>query len=280
MSSRRIPARLAKLAVVVIGLNFLSKMVLQRNLIWTFMVRDLKSRYVGSFMGFFWSVIHPLVLLVCYTFVFSIVFKVRAHLETIDNFAVFLFCGILPWLYFQDTLVRSCNSVVEHSHLVRKTLFPSEILPVTLVLSNLVTHLVGFAILLVVLVYLNTLGWAVCLVPVYLVLLIVLSLGLGWLVAALQVFLRDTVQILSVVLVFWFWFTPIFYQVEMVPEVFRTWIEINPLSHIIEGYRGLLLENRTPDIASLAWVAACSLLAFVVGGFVFRNTKREFVDVL
>ena len=280
MALQRVPSRLSNLGGVTVPLDFLRKIVLKRSLIWAFVVRDLKSRYIGSCMGFFWAVIHPFVLLASYTFVFSIVFKIRINQGTFDNFTVFLFCGILPWLYFQDTLLRSCNSVVDQSHLIRKTLFPSEILPLTLVLSNLVTHLVGLLILLVILLYLNTIGWAVLLIPVYLVLLVVLSLGLGWLAAALQVFLRDTIQVLTVLLVFWFWFTPIFYEIEMVPKVFRVWIEINPLSHIVEGYRSLLLENRVPDLMSLGWLTCSSLMLFGIGGFVFRNTKRDFVDVL
>jgi lipopolysaccharide transport system permease protein len=189
--------------------NFLRKIFLQRHLIWNFGVRDLKGRYIGSLMGFFWSVIHPLVLLVSYTLVFSIIFRIKPNLQGTDNFAVFLLCGILSWLYFQDTVMRSCHSVVDHANLIRKTMFPSEILPVSLVLSNLINHLVGFAILFVVLGYLNIIGWAALLVPVYLLLPMWLFLGLGWLVTALQAFLRDTVQLLSVVMVFWFWFTPV-----------------------------------------------------------------------
>lgn len=268
------------LRVAAVSVNFLRKIAVQRHLIWSFVVRDLRSRYVGSVMGFFWSVIHPLVLLVSYYFVFSIVFKVKPLLAGTDNFAVFLFCGILPWLYFQDTVMRSCHSVVDHAHLIRKTLFPSEILPVIVVVANLVTHLIGFAVLLVVLLYLNTLGWAALLLPLYLFLLIVLSLGLGWLVAALQVFLRDTAQILSVLMVFWFWFTPVFYQMENVPERFRPLIAANPLSYAVAGYRRLLLENQVPDVRSLLILAAFASVMFVLGGLVFRNTKREFVDVL
>ena len=153
---------------LVIPDNFLRKIFRQRHLVWNFVVRDLKSRYVGSFMGFCWSVIHPLVLLVSYTFVFSVIFKLKPHMEQIDNFPVFLFSGILPWLYFQDTVVRSCSSVVDNSNLIRRTTFPSEILPVVLVLSNLLTHLVGLGILLVVLFYIDVLGWAVLFLPIYL----------------------------------------------------------------------------------------------------------------
>lgn len=270
----------AEFKVAVISGNFFRKILLQRHLIWNFVLRDLKARYVGSFMGIFWSVIHPLVLLVSYTFVFSVIFQVRPGLKTIDNFALFAFCGMLPWLYFQETVVRSCTSVIDQSHLIRKTLFPSEILPITVALSNLVTHIVGFAILLVALLAYGVLGWAFLLTPVYLFLLILMAVGLGWLVASLQVFLRDTVQVLSVLMVFWFWFTPIFYQVEHVPAPYRTAIRLNPLTHVVEGYRRLLLENTLPEPYSFLVLLFLSVAVFGLGGFVFRNTKREFVDVL
>ncbi len=266
--------------LAIISGNFFRKILLQRHLIWNFVLRDLKTRYVGSFMGLFWSVIHPLVLLISYTFVFSVIFQVRPGLKTIDNFALFAFCGMLPWLYFQDTVVRSCTSVIDQSHLIRKTLFPSEILPITVALSNLVTHVVGFAILLVALTAYGVLGWASLLVPAYLFLLLLLAVGLGWLVASLQVFLRDTAQVLSVVMIFWFWFTPIFYQVEHVPSPYRSAIQLNPLTHVVEGYRKLLLENTLPDAHSFLVLLLFSVAVFGFGGFVFRNTKREFVDVL
>jgi ABC-type polysaccharide/polyol phosphate export permease len=231
-------------------------------------------------MGLFWAVVHPLVLLLCYTFVFSVVFKIRAENLTTGNFAIFLFCGILPWLYFQDTVLRCCNSVVENSNLIRKTLFPSEILPISMTLSNVVTHLFGLAILLVVLLFSGQLSWASLFLPVYLGLLIVLALGLGWLFAALQVFLRDTYQVVSVGMVLWFWFTPIFYSMEMVPARLRFLILFNPLSYVVEGYRRSLLEARAPDLGHLLALFASALIVFCVGGYVFRNTKREFIDVI
>ncbi len=263
-----------------ITVNFVSRVERQRHLIWNFVRRDLRSRYVGSMMGFFWSVIHPLVLLVCYSFVFSVIFQVRLRGPLPDNFPIFLFCGILPWLYFQDTVQRSATSVVENGNLIRKTLFPSEILPLTLALSNLVTHGVGLLILLAALLWLGTLSAAALLLPVYLLLLALLALGLGWLVAALQVFLRDSAQLLTVAMTLWFWFTPIFYQRELVPERFRPLMAYNPLVYVVEGYRRLLLEGRLPDWAEVAALAGFSLAVFALGGAVFRATKREFADVL
>ncbi len=263
----------------VIIVTFVRNLALRRHLIWNFVVRDLRVRYVGSLMGFFWAVIHPLVLLVSYTFVFAVVFKVKVPEPVPANFPIYLFCGILPWLYFQDTLLRASTAVVDHSNLIRKTIFPSEILPVTVVLSNLVTHLLGFAILLVCLVYLGTLSWVALFLPVYFLLLALLSLGLGWLFAAMQVFLRDTAQVLSVALVLWFWFTPIFYQPSAVPRL-APFLRLNPLGCVVEGYRDLLLLGRFPDPAGLGWLTLLALAAFLTGGFVFRNFKREFVDVL
>lgn len=266
-------------ALQILG-SFFRNLVVRRHLIWNFAVRDLKIRYVGSMMGFFWAVVHPLVLLLSYTFVFSIVFQVRPHTSATDNFALFLFCGILPWLYFQDTVLRCCGSVVENRNLIRKTVFPSEILPVSLVISNLVTHLVGVALLLVVLSVSGLLYWTVFLLPFYWLVLMILALGLGWLAAALQVFLRDTLQVLSVILVFWFWLTPIFYSVEMVPAPFQPLIRINPMTGMVNGFRFLLLEHQTPEVSGTLHLVATALLLFVLGGLVFRSTKREFVDVL
>lgn len=271
--------RVLKVAPIV-AFNFLRNLALRRHLIWNFAARDLKGRYVGSLIGFFWAVVHPLVLLISYTFVFAVVFRVKVPEPAPDNFPLYLFCGILPWLYFQDTLVRSATSVVDNANLIRKTVFPSEILPVTLVLSNLATHLVGFAILLVCLLYLGLLSWTVLLTPVYLFLLALLSLGLGWLAAALQVFLRDTSQVLSVALILWFWFTPIFYQVEAVPAELAPLMRLNPLSYVVEGYRDLLLIGKPPEAGPLLALTVFSAGAFLIGGLVFRSVKREFADVL
>jgi lipopolysaccharide transport system permease protein len=267
-------------AAVVITSNFFRKLLMRRGLIRNFAARDLKSRYVGSFMGFFWSVVHPLVLLVCYTFVFSIVFEIRPYTTATDNFAVFLFCGILPWLYFQDTVLRCCGCVVDHAGLIRKTLFPSEILAVALVFSNLVYHLVGLGLLTGVLLWMGLLSWTALLLPLYLLPLMILCLGLGWLLGSLHVFLRDTLQVLSVLLVFLFWFTPIFYMAEQVPESFRPVLAVNPLSAVVAGYRGCLLEGTAPALGGLAYLWTVSVLLFALGGLVFRNTKREFADVL
>ncbi len=273
---------LKKLAIVQILMNFAEQTRLRKHLILNLVGRDLKNRYVGSLMGFFWSVIHPVVLLICYTFIFSIVFKVKPFIQATDNFAVFLFCGILPWLFFQETVTRSCTSIIDNSNLIRKSIFPSEILPLTLLISSLVTHLVGLGILFVVLLIMGMFSWTWVFFLVYLLLLMVLLLGVGWMVAALQVFLRDTVQLVNVFMVMWFWFTPIFYSMDNpnIPGKLRMLLYLNPLSYVVRGYRACFLEHRIPDPGELLILAGFAFAAFILGGLLFRNTKREFIDVL
>jgi lipopolysaccharide transport system permease protein len=263
--------------------NFLRKIYIQRSLIRNFVARDLKSRYVGSFMGLFWSVIHPVVLMASYTFVFQYIFKQRLHADTTGttNFALFLFCGILPWLFFQDTLQRSSNIIIENANLVTKTLFPSEILPLVVLLSGFVNHLIGFAILLgMILFTLGTVSVFILMIPVYILLLMLFALGISWFVASLNVFIRDASQILTVILTFWFWITPIFYSMDLFPRSLLFLVNCNPMAYVVIGYRDCLLRKHMPDLSHLAILAVISLVVFSAGGMFFRKTKREFADIL
>lgn len=262
--------------------NFLHKIYLQRGLIRNFVARDLRSRYVGSFMGFFWSVIHPIVLLVSYTFVFQVIFEIRPHPDSgTTSFPLFLFCSILPWLFFQDTLQRSSTVIIDNTNLVTKTLFPTEILPLTVMLAGLVNHLIGFGILLAIIIFTTGKISAVILVlPLYLVALMLFALGLAWLVASLNVFVRDISQVLVVGLTFWFWFTPIFFPPEKFPKGLMFLVDWNPMAYVIIGYRDCLLRMQLPDLKALAILLGLSLAVFISGGMFFRIAKREFVDVL
>jgi lipopolysaccharide transport system permease protein len=266
-----------------ISFNFLRKIYIQRSLIRNFVVRDLKARYVGSFIGIFWSVIHPIVLLLVYTFVFSLIFRSRINPETegTDSFALFLFCGILPWLFFQDTVQRSSTVIIENTNLVTKTLFPGEILPLVILLSGFVNHLIGFAIFFPILLFSSVkISIFILMIPVYIFFLMAFTLGISWFVASLNVFIRDVSQIVTVILMFWFWGTPIFYPMEIFPKSLVFLVHCNPLAYVVIGYRDCLLRNQMPDLEKLAIFAVISLVVFSVGGIFFRKTKREFADNL
>lgn len=269
-------------ASVEILANFLRKLVQGRSLIKNLVVRDLRQRYVGSLVGLAWSIVHPVVLLVSYTFVFSVIFRVKLGAETGGtNFPVFLFAGILPWLTFQDTVTRSATTVLENSSLITKTLFPSEFLPLAILLSNLANHLIGLAVLLAVVIGLfHKLSWALLLLPAVLFFLFLFTLGFSWLVSSLNVFLRDTAQLLGIILTFWFWFTPIFFTERLMPGPLQFALRINPLAHVVTAYRDCILHGQVPAAATWVWLAALAGTMFITGALFFRYTKRAFADVL
>src|SRR3989304_8881126 len=131
-------------APIQIAGNFLGNLVRRRGLIFNLGVRDFKQRYIGSSMGWLWAAVHPIVLLASYTFVFAVVFKVRLGPEAgTSNFSVFLFTRILPWLLFQETVQRSVNSMVDYANLITKSVFPAELVPISIFLSNVLNHLLG-----------------------------------------------------------------------------------------------------------------------------------------
>lgn len=265
-----------------IAASFARNLGRRRGLLFNLVARDFKQRYVGSSMGWVWAVVHPLVLLISYTFVFAVIFKVRLGPEAgTSSYPIFLFAGMLPWLLFQETVQRSANSMVDYANLITKSVFPAELIPISIFLSNVLNHLLGlFLLMAVVLGFTRKLSALVILLPLYVLLLGFFTLGVSWLVSSLNVFLRDTAQILSIALTFWFWFTPIFFTTDRLPEQLRFLASLNPLAAVVSAYRSCLLQASWPSGAGLAWLTAFSLGTFIVGGLFFRHTKRSFGDVL
>ncbi len=267
---------------LTVGRAFASNLLRRRALVGNLVARDFRQRYVGSALGWLWGAVHPAVLLLSYTFVFSLVFKIPpAPGSGTDSFALYLFAGILPWLLFHDTVLRSVTAVVDYSNLITKTMFPSEVLPISLFLSGMLNHLLGLLVLVAISAFLvKKITVFVLLLPVYLFLLALFTIGVSWIVSSLHVFLRDTAQALSIVLTFWFWFTPIFFGAERLPENLRFIARINPLAYVVDAYRTCLLAGRAPALGDLAVTAAFAATVFVAGGLFFRYTKRAFGDVL
>ncbi len=268
------------------GFYFLTLLVRNRSLVYQLVRRDFEQRYVGSAVGWVWGLIHPLVLLAVYTFVFQGL--LRSHLprgEVTDKYALFLFAGMLPWLLFSETLQRSASSLIDYASLIKKSVFPAEIVPLSIYLSTLISHVLAMVLLVgAVAVWEQRVSVTLLVLPVYFVLVGMLSLGLAWIAAALHVYLRDTAQVLAVVLIVWFWLTPIFLYEAVYENVFgeklRVLLALNPLAYVVRGYRDSVLGNRLPagsDVLVLATLAVCSL---VIGGLFFRYTKRGFADVL
>jgi lipopolysaccharide transport system permease protein len=275
------PTIAAKTLWNVPGAKFVRVLHERRSLIHELVRRDFETRFVGSAAGWLWTMIHPLVLLVSWVFVFQYCLKVPPPPGAGDNYTLYLFCGYLPWMLFQDTVQRSSVSLLEQSSLITKTVFPSEILPVTIFLSSLASHAIALALSVVVIFLLKGhFSVLIVLLPLYSALLGVFAIGVAWIFSSLQVYLRDTAQFVVVILTGWFWLTPIFIDESYFPEGARFLVHWNPVAYVVKGYRQRLLMYEMPDWGEMAILAAAALAVFFLGGMVFRHLKRGFADVL
>lgn len=264
------------------GRHFLRNLIERRTLIGQLVRRDFQQRYVGSAAGWVWGAIHPMVLLASYYFVFQVCLGAKLPAgEVTTNYLMYMFCGFLPWLLFQDTVVRSAGSLIEHSNLITKTVFPAEVVPVSIFLSSLIHHLIALALVIACAeIFLKAITLKILLLPIYMFFIGLLAVGVGWFVSSLHVYLRDTAQVLTVVMTLWFWVTPIMITERQIPGHFHTLVELNPMSWVVRGYRYRLLSPLWPSWHELAVLAAYSGAVFVLGGLFFRHLKRGFADVL
>jgi homopolymeric O-antigen transport system permease protein len=263
------------------GRFFLRNLYEKRGLLFQLVRRDFEQRFVGSVAGWIWGLIHPLVLLSCWTFVFSVCLRQKLPDGQPGSYPLYLFAGMLPWLLFSETVQRSSSSLVEQSTLITKTVFPAEMIPLSVFLSSLVSHLMALALLLIAIeIWFRSLGAALVVLPLYMLLLGMLAVGVGWIVAALQVYLRDTSQVLTVALTFWFWLTPIFIFEDQFPRQLRVLLYANPLRYVVLAYRKVLLAAQMPSLADAGMLALYGVAVFCAGGLIFRHLKGGFADVL
>ena len=252
------------------------------DLIYSLARRELVTRYKGSVLGIVWAIVTPVVLIAIFTFIFAGIFNARfGTAGTPWDSALYLFCGLLPWTMFQDTLQQSTTTIINHANLVKRVVFPLETLPVSLALAAVGNQLFGTLALIVATVIIRgemhpTLLW----LPVLLIPQLVFTLGAAWLVASLGVFLRDLAQGITLILMAWMYLTPIIYPESIVPERFRPFINANPFTALVRSYRRIFLEGLAPDWPSLAYFTALALLLFVFGYWWFAKSRRNFADVI
>ena len=257
-------------------LHNLQQLLRYRALVQSLVARELKARYRGSVLGFFWSFVNPLLLLLIYTFVFTVVLP-GVHPPELEPFAVFMFCGILPWAWFSSSLLEASNVLIAGGNLIRKVLFPAEVLPIVTVFAGLVHFCLGLPILAGFLLYYGVpvvptdLLWF----PVIVLVQLVLTLGLALLLAALTVHFRDVRDLLSNLLTLWFFATPIIYALSQVPPQVRRLLSVNPFTYLAVSYQEVLFKaGPFTEWPRLLAVGAGSILVLVAGYFVFDRLRE------
>lgn len=253
-----------------------------RELIWSFIKRELIGRYRGSYMGFFWSFVNPLFLLIIYTIIFSKILQVRFGGSTSPAlYGVYLLCGMVPWFAFSETVAQSATLVRGHINLVKKTIFPLEILSVVSTLTSFIHSLFSIGVLFATIIIIEKgIPPTVIFLPLVMTVQILFTMGLSWFLASLGVFILDIAEIIRLLLIPWMFLTPIFYPVAMIPERFRGVMVLNPMAVIVNNYRLVLLEGHSPEWGSLLLVTLFSVILAIVGYLWFMKTKKAFADVI
>ena len=244
--------------------------------------RDLVARYKGSVLGIVWAVITPVVMIAIFTFVFAGIFNARfGPRGTPWDYALYLFCGLLPWTMFQETLQSSSTTIVTHANLVKRVVFPLETLPVAQALSALANQMFGlFALIVAAVIVQHQLHATVLWLPALLIPQLLFTLGAAWLVASLGVFWRDIAQGITLVLMAWMYLTPIIYPESIVPERYRPFIYANPFTSLVRSYRRIFLEGLAPDWGSLLYFTILAVILFVFGYWWFAKSRRNLADVI
>lgn len=255
----------------------------QRALIWQFTRRDVQARYRGSLLGLAWSFLTPLLMLAVYTFVFREVLKARwpGGDDSPLEFALRVYAGLIVFNLFSELVSRAPMLVTGQPNLVKKVVFPLEILPWVAVLAGLFQVALNLVVLLgVALLGGKSLSWALLALPLVVAAFVPLLLGLGWLLASLGVYLRDIGQATGMVTSLLMFLSPIFFPSKALPEDWQAWLWLNPLALIIEQLRSVLLDGQWPDWGALGLYALVGSAFAVLGARWFAATRRGFADVL
>lgn len=268
----------------------LQELLKYRQLIYTLVARELKARYRGTFFGFLWSFLNPLLLLIVYSVVFGIFLPQGPNrIEGIDikglNYSIFLFTGLLPWLWFASSLLESSNVLLAHGNLIKKIQFPLEVLPIMTVVTNMIHFLLGLPILVLFIIFMAK-GFGLTLwiffLPVAILVQFIFVMGLSFLVAALTVHFRDLRDILANLLTLWFFTTPIIYPFMIETIQKNKWLvtllSLNPMTHIIESYHYTFFFGTLPHWKKLPVTLIVGLGFFYLGYLIFDKLRDTFVE--
>lgn len=248
-----------------------------RQMIISLIKKELRGKYKASFLGMMWTFISPLFQLIIYTIVFSTIMR-----SGIEKFYIFLFVGLIPWLFFSSSITGGATSVVYQENLIKKIYFPRIILPISYVTSAFINMLLTFIVIFAVLI-ISRFGFnlqALLLLPVVMLIEYILALGIAMLTSAFTVYFRDLEYILGILVMAWMYLTPILYTIEQVPEEFRYLFSLNPMAPIIVAYQEILYHKQLPQMSTLLSAFVIGVIFLVVGSVIFAHMQKRFVEEL
>lgn len=245
----------------------------RRDLLIALTAKELKTRYKSAVLGFLWAFLNPLLQMAVLSVVFTFIVRIP-----VQNYPLFLFAGLLPWAFFSQSLVSGTGSLTANRDLIKKAAFPREILPISIILSNLINLLLSLAVLFPAMLIFTKISWTLALLPFVILLHVIFIVGIVLIASSLDIYYRDVSFIVQALTLAWFYLTPVIYPVSMVPERFVDLYGANPMVGIISLYRFALLGGNLPTVfavaASLFWAAAL----FILGIIIFKKREPLFAD--
>lgn len=247
-----------------------------RELLKTNITKDIGGKYKNSVLGILWSFVNPLLQIMVYAFVFQIILR-----SNIENYAVYLCCGLIPWQYFSSVVLRGAATMIDNGNIIKKVYFPREILPISLVTSEGVNFLIS-SLIIVGFVIFSGIGlspFIIWYIPIVIIQYIV-SIGISFIVSSITVYFRDLTHILGIIMQLMFYATPIVYAMDAVPSAFKWIVQINPMAYLIEAYRSIFYMQTTPSLRGLSIALVMGLVLVIVGFFIFKKLEKGFAEEL
>lgn len=257
-------------------MNIIKDLYNYRELLKTNITKDIGGKYKHSFLGILWSFINPLLQITVYAFVFQVILK-----SNIENYAVYLCCGLIPWQYFSNVVLRGAASIVDNGNIIKKVYFPREILPISLVSSEGVNFLISTIIILGFVIF-GGIGLSKYILLYFLILLIqyIVSIGVAFVTSSITVYFRDLQHILGIIIQLMFYGTPIVYSIDSVPSNFKWLVRLNPMSYLIEGYRAIFYNKTLPNFSDLGKSFIIGIVLCVIGYILFKKLEKRFAEEL
>ncbi len=245
-----------------------------RELLKTNVQKEIRGKYKGSFLGVLWSFLNPLLMVLVYALVFPYIMRTN-----VDNYLVYLITGVIPWNFFTTCITTGCNCVWINGGIIKKVYFPREILPISVVTAGLINFLISCVIILLFVLF-GGIGFSIQLLwlPLIAIIQSALSLGLLFILSAINVYVRDIEYLVGFLLNLLFYATPILYTADMFPESIRWVLYLNPMTTIIESYRNIFYYQQSPALTSLMIVFALSFMILIIGYLIFKKLERGFAE--
>ena len=257
-------------------INLVKDLYNYRELLKTNIKKDVGGKYKNSVLGVLWSFINPLLQIAVYALVFQVILK-----SDIDNYTVYLCCGLIPWQYFSSVVLRGAATIIDNGNIIKKVYFPREILPISVVTSEGVNFLISTIIILGFVIFGGIgLSWNILWYFLIFIIQFIVSIGVAFIVSSLTVYFRDLQHLLGIFMQLLFYATPIVYAISSVPAGLQWIVKINPMSYLIEGYRAIFYNRTMPDFQGLLIALAMGIVLCLIGYFVFKKLEKKFAEEL